>query len=359
MSYQKQIHDYLNGDLSPDEEKRLFDELSDNPVLREELAMQIKLQQTVQKDMAANAISPAATTAIFSALNFAVPQKTIRPSMRRRFGFASKTFGANAMMSALALAIALGSFIYILSQPSTSEIPANAQRRGTISLKQPVSVIENSIQNQNKTNILVQDADHSESKKQIRKPLDHSESAANSENAYHRTIPNEPMKVYFDIGKFSSVDYLTPTKIIGVADKGMIYYSDNGGKSWEIQTSGTSSDLSGINFIDTTKGIIVGSHGTILLTDDAGLEWRPIQSGINTNLITIRYATRDTIFACGAQGTILRSISGGESWEKLESGTKLSLFKLFFENGSNGFATGEHGITLETHNAGVSWGQKK
>jgi hypothetical protein len=357
MSYQKQIHDYLNGDLTPDEEKQLFDELSSNPALREELAMQIKLQQTVQKDMAANAISPTTTAAIFSALNFTVPAKNIHSSLLHRFGFTSKSFGLNAMISGLALATALGCLIYILLRSSTPEVPITTQKFSTNILKESVPSILPSISDRNNITASLHEADQMGSKKQTRQAS--SSLRTSSENTYHRMIPNEPMKVYFDIGKFSSVDYLTPTKIIGVADGGMIYYSDNGGKSWIIQTSGTSSDLSGINFIDTARGIIVGSHGTILLTDNAGNEWHPKRSGINANLISIRYATRDTVFACGTQGTILRSTTSGESWEKMESGTRLNLFKLFFENGSNGFATGEHGITLETHNAGASWGAKK
>ena len=360
MSYQKQIHDYLNGDLTSGEEKQLFDELSDNPAFREELAMQIKLQQTVQKDMASNAISPTTTAAIFSALNFAIPVKNTPPVPRRRFGFTSKSFRANAIISGLAFAIAVVSLVYVLSLSPTHQVSKTSQKISNTlpMLLNPENVITNLSQSDNTTS-LIKNASHLQNIKQINKAHDHSILTRNSESVFHKIIPNEPMKVYFDIGKFSSVDYLTPTKIIGVADGGMIYYSDNGGKSWAIQTSGTLSDLSGINFIDTTQGIIVGSRGTILMTDNAGREWHPKQSGIEANLIAIRYATKDTVFACGAQGTILRSITGGEAWEELESGTRLNLFKLFFENGANGFVTGEHGVTLETHNAGASWSAKK
>jgi hypothetical protein len=357
MSYQKQIHDYLNGDLTPDEEKKLFDELSDNPALREELAMQIKLQQTVQKDIASNAISPATTAAIFSALNFTVPHKDL-PAPHRRFGFAGKSFGANAMIAGFAFATALFSLIYVLSRPS--DAPTLAQRRSNTLPVLDTSVKE-SIKNgeTNDRHTSIQNGNTHQATTHGMKAYDRLASAEHSENVYRRTIPNEPMKAYFDIGKFSSVDYLTPMKIIGVADGGMIYYSDNGGKSWIIQASGTSRDLSGINFVDTTQGIIVGARGTILLTDNAGAEWRSTQSGIDANLITIRYATRDTVYACGAKGTIIRSITGGKTWEKLESGTRLNLFKLFFENGASGFVTGEHGVTLETHNGGASWSPKK
>ena len=358
MSYQRRIHDYLNGDLTSDEEKSLFDELSDNPTFREELAMQIKLQQTVQKDMASNAISPATTAAIFSALNFAIPVKNVPSTPRRRFDFGPKSFGANVIIFGLVFAIAVVSLVYVLSPSQTSQIFKASQRANN-----PVQSQSNSgnidLSRSNNNIPLIHDTDHAQTQKQTLRTSDQSTYTANSKNVDHRIIPNEPMKIYFDIGKFSSVDYLTSTKIIGVADGGMIYYSDNGGKSWAIQTSGTSNDLSGINFIDTTQGIIVGSRGTILLTNNAGHEWHPEQSGIETNLIAIRYATKDTVFACGAQGTIIRSTTGGETWEQLESGTRLSLFKLFFENGSKGFATGEHGIRLETQNAGTTWHTKK
>ena len=51
MSYEEQIHEYLEGNLSKEEEHQLFDRLSEHPEWRDELAFQMRMQQEMQKDI--------------------------------------------------------------------------------------------------------------------------------------------------------------------------------------------------------------------------------------------------------------------------------------------------------------------
>ncbi len=343
MSYQKQIHDYLSGDLSPEDEKQLFDNISTHPEWQEEFALQLRMEQSAQKFISSIPIPAATTSTIFASLGFGVPAKLKDREARNFFSHLT----THSIITVASISVAMFCLAYILFRPfqpvpSVSYMPSQT----ALSNGADVSSVNN------KEDKSGQQENLGVGKISTKKSQARYEFIAETNLP---VIPNEPMKVYFDIGKFSSVDYLTQTKIIGVADEGKIYCSEDGGKSWALQTSRTSNDLFGVNFIDTVNGIVVGARGTILFTADAGRDWKPIQSGTESNLITVRYITRDTVFACGAQGMIMRSIDGGTAWQGLRSGTTASLFKIHFDNATNGVISGEHGLTLQTHDAGASW----
>ncbi|MEP7234666.1 MAG: YCF48-related protein [Ignavibacteriota bacterium] len=346
MSYQKLIHDYLSGDISAEEEKQLFDNISTHPEWQEEFALQLRMEQSAQKFISTVPIPAATTSSIFASLGFGVPPNLKHVNTRNVFSQLS----THSILSGISLIVALFCLGYVLLKPATnapSDVPSKIEPAVSDAIPDSKKNIE-----QDKS-VTTSETSHS-----ALATLKHVKSLQKekTESEVNRAeIPNEPIKAYFDIEKFSSVDYLTQMKIIGVADEGKIYCSEDGGKSWILQTSRTSSDLFGVNFTDTVQGIVVGARGTILFTADAGRDWKPILSGTKANLITVRYATHDTVFACGAQGTIMRSIDGGTAWQGLQSGTSASLFKIHFDNGTNGIVSGEHGLTLQTHDAGASW----
>jgi len=353
MSYEKRIHDYLSGELSAEQEKALFDDLSVHPEWREELALQMKMQQAAQKDIGSVVVPTSVTSAIFSSLSFTSPEQSISVPQTVAGNILGQKvisrFGFFTMASASAAIIAVGCLVYILLTSTNKEqIPGEIAASRSAPIKQTGSMAASSLESRNTSST-------ADSNLSARTPSILGKKNIPTEQVANRVVANEPMKVYLDIGRFSSVDYLTQHKIIGVADEGKIYCSDDGGHSWVIQSSGTSNDLFGVNFIDTTRGIVVGAKGTILSTINAGHEWHRVASGVEANLITVRYATRDTVYACGAQGVIMRSTSRGEQWELLESGTKANLFKIRFDNGLDGIISGEHNLTLETHNGGATW----
>lgn len=352
MSYEKRIHDYLSGELTPEQERELFNDLSQNPQWRDELTLQMKMQQAAQKDISSVVVPTSVTSSIFSSLSFASPQQSAPNSQTTIGGVLGQKvmsrFGIFTLTSAAAAIIAVGCLVYMLITSSDKEVRTQTAMSRSAPSNQTESTIAPSagiVDAPSKIKPTVLQSPETNIKK----------NSGSTEIIPNRIIANEPMKVYLDIGRFSSVDYLTQRKIIGVADEGKIYCSEDGGHSWAIQSSGTSSDLFGVNFVDTARGIVVGAKGTILVTSTAGHEWHAMQSGIDVNLSTVRYATHDTVYACGAQGIIMRSTTRGEQWQRLESGTKANLFKIRFDDGSNGVVSGEHNIALETHNGGATW----
>jgi len=323
ISYQKQIHDYLEGMLSEDEQRRLFDNLSANAEWREELAFQMRMQESVQRDIASVTIPAQVTASVYSALGFGVPQKAAE-----MLGGSLLRSGMQKIVLSISCLAVVGIAWFIIANVPQQEI-------------KQISVSPNNQPLQNHPVI---------------SPISPIGNKGTIGNIPANTGVNKSAK---DIGKFSSIDYLTKTKIIGISSNGNIYLSDDGGSLWSSMRSNISKDLYGVHFADSSNGIIVGAGGTILLTANGGKEWANISSGTEANLIAVHYITSDTIYACGAQGTILKSTTGGLIWQKLESGTTASLFKIHFQNGMIGMISGEHGIALLTDDGGVSWSVKK
>jgi hypothetical protein len=353
MSNEYLIHRYLSGELSPEDERQLFDALAESEELRSELSLQLSLQHETQKDLHTVTVPPATTKAIFSSLGFNAPLSRSN-TLSFRAGRRMFTPRTSTIFSTLALIVALASFAYMVTEGS-DEPDAFPRSVSVVSVDPGQSVSLSREELPLITEAPEQRSDVIHPELPLAKSDPTSEHTSPGIEHRPRVIPNEPIKAYFDIGKFSSVDYLTQKKIIGVADGGKIYCSEDGGKSWVMQDSKTSHDLFGVNFVDTAHGVIVGANGTILVTPNAGRTWEMIEARTKVNQITVRYATPDTVYACGSEGMILRSTTGGREWHLLESGITASLFKIRFSNGSNGTVSGERGITLQTHDAGLTW----
>jgi hypothetical protein len=73
MSYNKLIHDYLDGELGQTQQDMLFAELAHNADARHEFNQQMKLHRIAQNDMSVIAPPVATTNAIFSQLGFSIP----------------------------------------------------------------------------------------------------------------------------------------------------------------------------------------------------------------------------------------------------------------------------------------------
>ena len=59
---------------------------------------------------------------------------------------------------------------------------------------------------------------------------------------------------------------------------GLVLHTEDGGKTWNQQQTGTAKALTGVSFVDRTHGFCVGSGGTILVTADGGRSWTPHSS---------------------------------------------------------------------------------
>lgn len=77
MEYPKLIHEYLDGELNPILEDRLFSEMAINQDVRSEFSKQLKLQNITNSDLNSIDIPSDTTAAVFAGLGFSIPSAGI------------------------------------------------------------------------------------------------------------------------------------------------------------------------------------------------------------------------------------------------------------------------------------------
>ncbi|GAB4324687.1 MAG: hypothetical protein Kow00127_17370 [Bacteroidales bacterium] len=174
---------------------------------------------------------------------------------------------------------------------------------------------------------------------------------------------------------------------------GTILKSSDGGNSWTLSDSVTSSNLNGITLLSDGTGFIAGDNGTILRMQSNGV-WDTVPSGTFYNLFSVdatsgshvvvagykgiillntgsgfvlvnsgttktlydvEFVDNQTAIIVGEEGTILRSGDGGSSWSSVNSGTTRALNDVYFVNSTLGFIGGNEGLILRTSDGGVTW----
>jgi photosystem II stability/assembly factor-like uncharacterized protein len=150
---------------------------------------------------------------------------------------------------------------------------------------------------------------------------------------------------------------------------GLIFTTQDGGKTWQRRPSGTAKALAAVSFADPAHGFIAGSGGAMLASADGGVTWRVQNSGMKDQLLGVHALSTDQAFAVGAFGTLISTADGGRSWSKhelkwdsliekiiKEAGyLEPNLNAVYFSSPENGWIVGEFGLVLHTQDGGKSW----
>jgi photosystem II stability/assembly factor-like uncharacterized protein len=99
-----------------------------------------------------------------------------------------------------------------------------------------------------------------------------------------------------------------------VGQLGKIFYTANGGQSWQEQASGTNLLLTAVDFAEQSHGWVVGERGIILHSDDNGSSWTSQHSSTPYPLFDVDFTDQDTGWAVGHWGTIVSTRDGGKTW---------------------------------------------
>lgn len=126
----------------------------------------------------------------------------------------------------------------------------------------------------------------------------------------------------------------------------------------EFRTKVGNFDLFGVYFISPKLGWVVGERGKIFWTDDGGRTWLAQKSNVDSDLYAITCSTIRRCWVVGANGVILRS-DDGLTWKPLGSGTQKALNAVDFLDEKNGFAVGDDSTILKTADGGLSWKKQK
>lgn len=125
----------------------------------------------------------------------------------------------------------------------------------------------------------------------------------------------------------------SPDRLWAVGDRGLILASQDGGRTWNPQFSGTSLNLYAVAFIDEQNGFAVGgtiqplsrmSLGIVLTTNDAGAHWRAASTEALPRMTGLVVTDRGALRAWGdyspAHGSaIIESYDGGQTWQPVPS----------------------------------------
>ncbi len=102
------------------------------------------------------------------------------------------------------------------------------------------------------------------------------------------------------------ISFVTEDAGWAVGNFGAIFITDDGGRSWEIQESGTDRELNDVLFLSEEEGWAVGQDGIVLHTDNGGNTWTAQESRSRESLYKLVYTGRDYLLAVGEWSTILK-----------------------------------------------------
>jgi photosystem II stability/assembly factor-like uncharacterized protein len=145
----------------------------------------------------------------------------------------------------------------------------------------------------------------------------------------------------------------------------------SGQEGWTLQTSPSSTVLSGVYAIDSLNVWAVGQKGLIIHTTDGGVSWDSVPNGTESNLLTVEFINADTGFVGGSEDAssppftdnlIQRTTDGGLTWEfqDLPSGDQMTIADIDFIIGPpgepmRGYSTGGLSHAWRTDNLGDPW----
>jgi len=158
---------------------------------------------------------------------------------------------------------------------------------------------------------------------------------------------------------------LSDTTYIMVGDRGKIFLSSDGTKTWEEIESGTRYALSSVCFSDDRNGWITGQMGTLLHSQDGGRTWQAQPSGVDAYLLGVNFLDSLHGIAVGRETTVLTTVDGGATWNQSPLKTSaglfddVALFAAAMIDTQSICAVGDMGRIFITEDGGESWAETK
>ncbi|MCA1593179.1 MAG: hypothetical protein LC754_11115 [Acidobacteria bacterium] len=149
-----------------------------------------------------------------------------------------------------------------------------------------------------------------------------------------------------------------------------IFSTKDGGRTWRASVrfpasafGGAEPELYSVRFTSKKKGWVVGSvsrgetvlDSLVLRTTDGGVSWQRQFVPPRGELIHLDFDGDKRGWIVGGAGVILHTKDGGETWQAQFSKTPATLYHVDFEDDEQGWAVGERGTILRTVNGGDNW----
>lgn len=133
-------------------------------------------------------------------------------------------------------------------------------------------------------------------------------------------------------------------RMLAAGERGIVIYSDDGGRSWRQAQTPTSASLTAMKFVDDTLGWAVGHMGVVLHTADGGLTWARQFDGAE--------AARLALDAAQKNGNA-RAIQDAE--RLVADGADKPFFDLCLLNDHTGYIVGAYNLIFRTDDGGNTW----
>ncbi len=158
---------------------------------------------------------------------------------------------------------------------------------------------------------------------------------------------------------------LSDTDFLMVGDRGRVFLSTDGAKTWEAIESNTRFALSSVCFPEDRKGWAVGQMGTLLHSEDGGRTWTPQGSGTDAYLLGVDFLDAVHGIAVGRDTAVLTTTNGGRTWEPsplretAELFGDVTLFAAAMIDTQGICAVGDMGRIFVTEDGGRNWSETK
>ena len=145
-----------------------------------------------------------------------------------------------------------------------------------------------------------------------------------------------------------------------------VYFTHDGGDSWEVQTTGAPSWTvwRAVRFADRQHGLLLGQAATRTLlyrSADGGRSWTPVALPVDAALSGLELYGPHLAWLVGVRGLVLRSSDGGQSWQRGSVGgpawglPAADLNAVDFTGAQEGVVVGAAGAAYRTTDGGRTW----
>lgn len=148
-------------------------------------------------------------------------------------------------------------------------------------------------------------------------------------------------------------------RMVAVGERGLIFISDNQGKSWSPAPSGSEKALTGVAALADDVLVLTGHSGMILRSIDAGARWSQAAStqAQREALLGVLPLPDGRALAYGSYASFMESADGGQTWSPrqiLDADIDKHIYGLA-RIGQAMVLVGEAGLIAVSEDAGKNW----
>lgn len=140
-------------------------------------------------------------------------------------------------------------------------------------------------------------------------------------------------------------------RLVAVGERGLVIYSDDGGRNWRQARVPVSVTLTAVRFASAKQGWAVGHYGTVLHSEDGGETWVRQLDGVTAARLELA-AAEQQLARLGGDAAAKRQIA---AQRLLDDGPDKPFLDLHFADDKNGIVVGAYNLAFRTDDGGKTW----